>query len=119
MVAWLIWATTAIGGDTEPWVRLSSPLIHALTTLCVYGIGRRLYGSSTGFTAAALYLLMPAVQLSSLVIATDAPMLLFLASPCWPMWSCWRRRPAARSAVLGLGAALAWPSSRNMRRSMD
>ncbi len=79
MVAWLIWTTTAIGGDAEPWVRLSSPLLHAGTTLCVYGIGRRLYGSSSGFAAAALYLLMPAVQLSSLVVATDASMLLFLA----------------------------------------
>lgn len=79
MVAWLIWASTAIGGDAEPWVRLSAPLIHGLTALCVHGIGRRLYGPSTGFTAAALYLLMPAVQLSSLVVATDAPMLLFLA----------------------------------------
>ena len=56
MVAWLIWTTTAIGGDAEPWVRLSSPLLHAGTTLCVYGIGRRLYGSSSGFAAAALYL---------------------------------------------------------------
>jgi 4-amino-4-deoxy-L-arabinose transferase-like glycosyltransferase len=79
MVAWLIWATTAVGGDAEPWVRLSSPLLHAGTTLCVYGIGRRLYGEASGFAAAALYLLMPAVQLSSLIAATDAALLLFLA----------------------------------------
>lgn len=79
MVAWLIWATTAIGGDAEPWVRLSSPLLHAGATLCIYGIGRRLYGPASGFAAAALYLLMPAVQLSSLVVATDASLLLFLA----------------------------------------
>jgi 4-amino-4-deoxy-L-arabinose transferase-like glycosyltransferase len=79
VVAWLIWATTSIGGDAEPWVRFSAPLLHAVTTFCVYGIGRRLYGSSTGFAAAALYLLMPAVQLSSLVAATDAPLLMFLS----------------------------------------
>lgn len=79
MVAWLIWATTSLGGDAEPWVRLSAPLLHAVTTLCVYGIGRRLYGGAAGFAAAALYLLMPAVQLSSLVIATDAPLLTFLS----------------------------------------
>lgn len=78
VVAWLIWGTTSIGGDAEPWVRFSAPLLHAATTFCVYGIGRRLYGSATGFAAAALYLLMPAVQLSSLVVATDAPLLLFL-----------------------------------------
>lgn len=79
VVAWLIWATTSIGGDTEPWVRFSAPLLHAATTFCVFAIGRRLYDSSTGFAAAVLYLLMPAVQLSSLVAATDAPLLLFLA----------------------------------------
>jgi len=78
MIAWLIWGTTRIGGDAEPWLRLSAPLLHALTTLCVYGVGRRLYGAATGFAAAALYLLMPAVQLSSLVMATDAPLLAFL-----------------------------------------
>ncbi|MBT9470911.1 MAG: glycosyltransferase family 39 protein [Phenylobacterium sp.] len=79
MVAWQIWATTAIGGDAEPWVRLASPLLHAATTMCVYGIGRRLYGPAAGFAAAALYILMPAVQLSSLVAATDSSLLLFLA----------------------------------------
>lgn len=79
VIAWLIWGTTAIGGDAEPWVRLSAPLTHAVTTLCIYGIGRRLYGETTGFVAAALYLLTPAVQLSSLVMATDAPLLMFLA----------------------------------------
>ena len=25
MIAWLIWGTTHVGGDTEPWVRLSAP----------------------------------------------------------------------------------------------
>jgi 4-amino-4-deoxy-L-arabinose transferase-like glycosyltransferase len=79
MVAWIIWATTAIGGDSEAWIRLASPLLHAGTTLCVYGIGRRLYGASAGFAAAALYILMPAVQLSSLVAATDTSLLLFLS----------------------------------------
>lgn len=79
MIAWLIWSTTAIGGDGEAWVRLASPFLHGATTLCVFGIGRRLYGGPTGFAAAALYILMPAVQLSSLVAATDSPLLLCLA----------------------------------------
>jgi len=79
MVAWTIWATTAIGGDSEAWVRLASPLFHAGTTLCVYATGRRLYGAQAALAGAALYLLMPGVQLSSLVAATDAPLLFFIA----------------------------------------
>lgn len=78
MIAWAIWATTALGGDAEPWVRLSAGLFQAGATLCVYAIGRRLYGSGVGLAAAALYALMPGVQLSALVAATDAPLLFFL-----------------------------------------
>jgi len=77
MVAWAIRATTALGGDAEPWVRLSAPLFHAVAGLAVYALGRRLYGARTGLAAAALYALCPAVQLSGLVAATDAPLLCF------------------------------------------
>lgn len=79
MVAWAIWATTAIGGNAEPWVRLSAGLFQAGAMLTVFAIGRRLYDSRTALAAAALYGLMPGVQLSSLVAATDAPLLFFLA----------------------------------------
>lgn len=79
VIAWVIWATTHLGGDSEPWVRLAAPLFHLGVTLAAFGIGRRLYGAATGFAAAALYALTPAIQLSSLVIATDAPLLFFLA----------------------------------------
>jgi 4-amino-4-deoxy-L-arabinose transferase-like glycosyltransferase len=78
MVAWAIWATTAIGGSGEAWVRLSAVLFQAGAMLAVFAIGRRLYGDRTGLAAAALYGLTPAVQLSAMVAATDAPLLFFL-----------------------------------------
>lgn len=78
MIAWAIWATTAIGGDAEAWVRLSACLFQAGATLVVFLIGRRLYGPQTGLASAALYGLMPGIQLSALVAATDAPLLFFL-----------------------------------------
>lgn len=107
MVAWLIWATTRLGGDAEPWVRLSAPLLHAITTLCVYGIGRRLYGAAAGFAAAALYLLMPAVQLSSLVIATDAAMLTFMSLALLAYVELPAAEPRRRLALAaGFGAAM-------------
>ena len=79
MIAWLIWASTALGGDSEAWIRVSAPLLHAVSAVTLALIGRRLYGEWAGFWAAALYGLMPGVQLSSVVIATDAPMLLFIS----------------------------------------
>ncbi len=78
MIAWAIRATTALGGDSEGWVRLSAALFQGGATFVVYLIGRRLYGGAVGLAAAALYALMPGVQLSALVAATDAPLLFFL-----------------------------------------
>jgi 4-amino-4-deoxy-L-arabinose transferase-like glycosyltransferase len=83
MIAWLIWATTKVGGDAEAWVRLSAPLLHGITALVVHRIARRLYGGWTGLAAAAIYSLMPGVVLSSGLIATDAPLLLFLSLTIW------------------------------------
>ena len=80
LIAWLIAATTAVGGDTEPWVRLSGPFMHAATGLFLFFTGRRLYSPVVGLLACALYTLIPGVQLSSLVISTDAPLLALLSA---------------------------------------
>lgn len=79
MIAWTIWATTAIGGNAEPWVRFAAPLFHAVAGLSLYAVGRRLYDEWSGVAAAAVYMLMPGVALSSFILATDAPLLCFLA----------------------------------------
>lgn len=79
MIAWVIWATTALGGNAEAFVRLAAPLCHGAILVTVYAIGRRLYGREAGLAAALLYGLMPAVQLSGLVITTDSLMLVFLS----------------------------------------
>lgn len=74
MVAWAIWATT-LAGDSEPLVRLSAPLFQAVTALGVFVLARRLYGVEVALAACALYHLTPGVQLSSAVVATDAPLM--------------------------------------------
>ena len=106
VIAWAIWATTALGGDSEPFVRLSAVLFQAGATLVVFLIGRRLYGAATGLAAAALYGLMPGVQLSALVAATDAPLLFFLSLTILA-YVVLLEGPKQRVLVaVGLGAAL-------------
>lgn len=78
IIAWAIRASTAFGGDAEPWVRLPALLFQSGTTLLVFWIARRLYGSKTALAATALYGLTPAIQLSAMVVATDAPLLFFI-----------------------------------------
>ncbi len=104
IVAWLIALTTAIGGDGEPWIRLSATLLHAGAALALFAAGRLLYDGWTGFWAAALYSLMPGVQLSAGVIATDAPLLFFLSLAVLA-YAAALRRPSL-GVFVGLGAAL-------------
>ena len=107
MIAWLIWATTSVGGDAEPWVRIAAPCLHACTALILLRIARRLYDPATGLAACALYALMPGIQLSSGVITTDAPLLFFLALTIWAYVAL--PGLSGRRKVLvaaGLGAAL-------------
>ena len=108
MVAWIIAASTALGGDSEPWVRIGAVLAHAAAPLALHAAGSRLYDGWTGFWAAALYSLMPGVQLSAGVISTDAPMLVFLSLALWAYAVLLTAEPARNRlpAAVGLGAAL-------------
>ncbi|MDP1630701.1 MAG: glycosyltransferase family 39 protein [Caulobacter sp.] len=105
MIAWAIWLTTAIGGDSEAWVRFSAPLFHAVAGLAVYGIGKRLYDDRTGLAATAIYMLMPGVALSSSLIATDALLLCFLSLALLAYVGIGRGERRLALAA-GLGAAL-------------
>ncbi len=105
MIAWSIWATTAIGGDAEPWVRLSAPLFHGVAGLALFAAARRLYDDWTGLTAAAIYMLMPGVALSSFILATDAPLLCFLALALMAYAEIQQGKRRLLHAA-GLGAAL-------------
>ena len=79
MVALIIAATTTFGGDSETAIRLGSILIYPLTTLLIYLIGRHLYSAKVGLTSAMLFILMPAVSVSSLIISTDVAFFFFWA----------------------------------------
>ncbi|MDH3241241.1 MAG: glycosyltransferase family 39 protein, partial [Alphaproteobacteria bacterium] len=78
MVAWLIAASTAFCGTAEACVRLASPLAHAVAAGFIYGAGSCLYDRRAGFWAALLYLTLPGVSFSSLLVSTDPPLL-----ACW------------------------------------
>lgn len=77
LIAWVIWLTTAIGGDAEPWVRLGATLAHAATALVLFLVGRALFDARTGMWTAVVYATLPAVSVSSLLISTDPFLLLF------------------------------------------
>ena len=79
MVAWLIWGSIQIFGDTDLAVKLPATLIYFLTSIVVYQIGSRLYDRRIGGWAAIAFITLPSVSLSAVIISTDVPLLLFWA----------------------------------------
>ena len=76
-LAFIIRAFTEILGDA-PWaIRLASPVMHTVTALVTYAIAARLYGPQVGFWSGLAFATLPGVTLSSGIISTDVPLLMF------------------------------------------
>jgi 4-amino-4-deoxy-L-arabinose transferase-like glycosyltransferase len=86
VIAGIIALTTGVCGDGEVCVRIGSVLIHPLSALLLYALGRRLFDPAVGFWAATAYLTMPAVAMSSLIISTDVALLLFWSLALYAFW---------------------------------
>ncbi|MEF3193895.1 MAG: glycosyltransferase family 39 protein [Halothiobacillaceae bacterium] len=97
MIAVLIALTTGLCGDGVFCVKLGALLVYPVTTFLVFKLGRELFDARTGLWAAALFLLMPGVSLSNLIISTDVLLLLFwtlgmlafvraIATNAWRHW---------------------------------
>ena len=89
LIAWAIGLTTSIFGDSEWAVRLSAPIAHGFAGFALFALGRRMFNARCGAWAAAIYLLMPGVWLSSTLMSTDALLL-----PLWSLalYALWRMR---------------------------
>ncbi len=80
LIAWIVWLTTALFGDSEWAVRLSSPLLHAGTALLLFGIGRIAFNARVGFWSAVAYATLPGIAYSAGLVSTDVPLLF-----CWAL----------------------------------
>lgn len=78
MVSWWI-AVTTLFGDSEFFVRLSSPFLHAASAIAIFFLGKKLFDERVGFWSAVTYATLPAVSLSSILVSTDPSLILFWA----------------------------------------
>ena len=78
MIAAVIAATTSVCGDSALCVKSGALLLYPLTTLLIWAISRRLFDARTAFWTAVVFLTLPGVALSSVIISTDVPLFL-----CW------------------------------------
>jgi hypothetical protein len=105
-VAAAIWASTQAFGHVEWAVRLPAALSGSIALLAVYGLTLALTGGRgrAALIAAALFALVPAFQVTSLVMTIDGP---YVA--CWALaaWAglVWMRRLERHRPTLGPAAA--------------
>lgn len=85
-VAWLMAASTLLGGNTAFFVRLPSVILSATGLLAVYLLARRMYGERAGFYAGLSSLAIPGNSILSLVMTIDAPLMCFWALSSLTLW---------------------------------
>ena len=78
LIAWLISLSTSVCGQAEFCIRLPSPIIHTVTALAIFALGRRMYGVEAGALSGLAYATLPGISLSAGIISTDVPLL-----ACW------------------------------------
>lgn len=79
MIAWVIGLETSLFGHSEWAIRLLSPVFHILTGVALFDLGRRIWSPAVGAMAGLIYLTMPAVWLSSIIMSTDVQLMTFWA----------------------------------------
>jgi 4-amino-4-deoxy-L-arabinose transferase-like glycosyltransferase len=77
LIVWIISASTWACGSAEACVRLAAPFFHLGTALVLGLIAARLWNTKAGLVSALLYFSAPGVSFYSILITTDAPLLLF------------------------------------------
>lgn len=77
LIAWLIRSATVVCGDGQACVRLPANLLQIGSAFLIYLLGARLYDARIGFWSAIVYALLPGIAVSSFLITTDVPLLLF------------------------------------------
>ena len=110
LIAWLIRLTT-FTSDAEPFVRVSSPLLHAAAGLFLFRAARRLYDGRAALAALFVYALTPAVQLGAFVVSTDTPLMACLAAALWAyvaLQTASGRQRLAWAGALGVAFGLAF-----------
>lgn len=74
MVAWLIWLSTTVFGQTEFAVRLGAALCWLAAAFFVFQFARNLYGKTAAFLAVLLFSALPFFFVMGMLMVPDAPL---------------------------------------------
>ncbi|MHA7857132.1 MAG: glycosyltransferase family 39 protein [Henriciella sp.] len=108
MIAWVIYLSTALFGDSEWAIRFFAPIFHSIAAAILFLLARRMFNPVAALFTVITYLLMPGIILSSGVISTDGVLFPFW---CLALYLFWRLREqdlgwlgtCALGAAIGVG----------------
>ncbi|MBW2013783.1 MAG: glycosyltransferase family 39 protein [Deltaproteobacteria bacterium] len=78
MVAWLIWLSTTLLGNTEFAVRMGAYICWLISSAFIFGLTRNLFDKSTAFRSLILLAILPIFFATGFVMTPDAPLI-----TCW------------------------------------
>jgi 4-amino-4-deoxy-L-arabinose transferase-like glycosyltransferase len=113
MVAWVIRLFSGMG-NSELAVRLGTLLLHPLTAVLVYLLGRRMFNATTALFAAILFISLPLVGFNSLFMTTDAPLFFFWGAATYFLWRALERNTWTEWLLAGAAAGLGLLSKYSM-----
>ncbi|WP_420430905.1 ArnT family glycosyltransferase [Hyphobacterium sp.] len=86
LIAWVIATSTGLLGDTDFAIRLPSILFHAMGAAFLMFTAKDIRGGWAALWAPLVYLTLPGIGISGLVISTDALLLPLLAAAFFMFW---------------------------------
>ncbi|MBA4374054.1 MAG: hypothetical protein C0402_14480 [Thermodesulfovibrio sp.] len=95
MIAWLIYAGTALFGNTELGVRFFAVVLSALSSLLLFRLGRDMYDDRTGFWAALLVQIVPLYSVFGIFFSIDSPYMFFWILSLYLFWKAYQAETAA------------------------
>jgi 4-amino-4-deoxy-L-arabinose transferase-like glycosyltransferase/membrane-associated phospholipid phosphatase len=86
MIAYLIYAGTALFGDNVFGVRVLAVLLSALSSVILFRLGRELYDERTGFASALLVQIVPLYSVYGIIFTIDSPLIFFWILSLFLFW---------------------------------
>lgn len=90
MIAWLIYAGTALFGNSELGVRFFAVLLSALSSLLLFRLGREMYDLRTGLWAAVLVQIVPLYAVFGIFFSIDALFIFFWILSLYLFWKVYQ-----------------------------
>ncbi len=106
MIAWVIAFTTGLCGDGLLCVKLGSFIAWPITSVLLYLIGRRLGGEVFGAVSAVVFITLPGVTLSAVLISTDVMLFLWWTLAFWALLRALESNAWRDWLLLGLAGGL-------------